>query len=123
MRCGYATKKQWEPIPNNRFGRFFRVGREGTISFTNLQMKGISVNFHGMTTIEIKSLFAPLVFLLVALMPVHLCAAESGFAYSDSFYYRFTEADQKVRFAVTLPYVQRDLEAFLSQHVGNAHLT
>lgn len=70
-----------------------------------------------------KWLFVSLVCLLPVLMPARLCAADSGFAYSDSFYYRFTQAGQKVRFAVTIPYVQRDLEAFLSQHVGNAHLT
>lgn len=55
-------------------------------------------------------------------MPLHLCASDNGFAYSDSFYYHL-EAGQKVRFAVTLPYVQRDLESFLSQQAGNANLT
>ena len=36
---------------------------------------------------------------------------------------RFKKAGEKVRFAVTLPYVQQNLEAFLGQHAQNPHLT
>jgi len=40
----------------------------------------------------------------------------------DTFYYDFTRKDQKVRFAVTIPYVQRDLDAFLKKNAANPHL-
>jgi len=39
-----------------------------------------------------------------------------------SFYYNFTEKNQKVRFAVTIPYLQSDLDAFLKKNSANPHL-
>ena len=36
----------------------------------------------------------------------------------DSFFYDFAERDQRVRFAVTIPYVQKDLEAFLKENAS-----
>lgn len=39
-----------------------------------------------------------------------------------SFYYDFPHAGASVRFAVTIPYVQKDLDAFLQRHDGNPHL-
>ena len=43
-------------------------------------------------------------------------------ATGSSFHYDF-EADQRVRFAVTIPYMQTDLDRFLSEYEGNEHLT
>jgi len=40
----------------------------------------------------------------------------------DRFAFRFTEAKQKVRFAVAIPYLQGDLDAFLAKHAANTHL-
>jgi hypothetical protein len=40
----------------------------------------------------------------------------------DSFEFSFTEAKQKVRLAVALPYLQRDLDDFLTKHKANPHL-
>jgi len=39
-----------------------------------------------------------------------------------SFRYRFTRAGESVRFAVTIPYLQRDLDAFIARNKGNPHL-
>jgi len=41
----------------------------------------------------------------------------------NSFFYDFKKEGQKVRFAMTVPYVQSDLDAFLKRHAGNEHLT
>ena len=41
----------------------------------------------------------------------------------DRFTFTFTEARQKVRFAVAIPYLQRELDAFLAEQKGNPHLT
>ena len=41
----------------------------------------------------------------------------------DSFSFAFTEAKQKVRFAVAIPYLQRDLDEFLNKHKVNPHMT
>ncbi len=41
----------------------------------------------------------------------------------DSFSFAFTEAKQKVRFAVAIPYVQRNLDEFLDSHKANPLLT
>ena len=40
----------------------------------------------------------------------------------DSFSFTFSEAKQKVRFAVGIPYLQSNLDEFLSQHKANPHL-
>jgi hypothetical protein len=40
----------------------------------------------------------------------------------DSFSFAFTEAKQKVRFAVAIPYLQRELDDFLDKHKANPHL-
>jgi len=40
----------------------------------------------------------------------------------DSFRYEFTDAAKPVRFAVAIPYLQSNLDAFLKQHAGNPHL-
>ena len=40
----------------------------------------------------------------------------------SSFFYDFPKADQRVRFAVTIPYVQKDLDAFLEKNASNPHL-
>jgi len=40
----------------------------------------------------------------------------------SSFHYDFARADQRVRFAVSIPYVQADLDAFLKRNAGNSHL-
>ncbi len=72
---------------------------------------------------RLTGFFGALAVLLLASGPARVGAADMGFAYSDSFAYRFTKAGEKVRFAVTLPYVQRNLEAFLGQHAQNPHLT
>jgi len=40
----------------------------------------------------------------------------------SSFFYDFSKADQRVRFAVTIPYVQKDLDAFLKKNASNPHL-
>ena len=40
----------------------------------------------------------------------------------DSFYYDFEKVDQRVRFAVTIPYVQKELDDFLKQHKSNQPL-
>ena len=40
----------------------------------------------------------------------------------DSFFYNFTKAKERVRFAVTIPYVQTDLDEFLKKHASNPHL-
>ncbi len=40
----------------------------------------------------------------------------------DRFTFTFTEAKQKVRFAVAIPYLQRDLDVFLAKHAANPHL-
>lgn len=40
----------------------------------------------------------------------------------SSFSYEFRKAGQPVRFAVTIPYLQSDLDAFLTKHAGNPHL-
>jgi len=38
------------------------------------------------------------------------------------FFYNFSKAEQQVRFAVTIPYVQSDLDAFLKKNANNPHL-
>ena len=38
------------------------------------------------------------------------------------FFYVFTQQDQRVRFAVTIPYVQSHFHVFLRQHATNPHL-
>ena len=40
----------------------------------------------------------------------------------SSFSYDFAKANERVRFAVTIPYVQKELDEFLKQHVSNPHL-
>lgn len=40
----------------------------------------------------------------------------------SSFSYEFGKAGRPVRFAVTIPYLQSDLDAFLTKHAGNPHL-
>ena len=40
----------------------------------------------------------------------------------SSFYYDFANANQRVRFAVTIPYVQKELDAFLELNSSNRHL-
>ncbi|MCA9113740.1 MAG: hypothetical protein KDA79_01545 [Planctomycetaceae bacterium] len=40
----------------------------------------------------------------------------------NTFFYDFARAGDVVRFAVTIPYVQSDLKAFLKQHADNPHL-
>lgn len=59
---------------------------------------------------------------LVVWVASTLQAGDQGFAYSNSFTYHFT-AGQKVRFSVAIPYLQRDLESFLSPYGANANLT
>lgn len=41
----------------------------------------------------------------------------------DSFSFTFTEAKQKVRFAVAIPYLQREFDEFLNKRKANPHLT
>lgn len=41
----------------------------------------------------------------------------------DRWTFTFTKAKQKVRFAVTIPYGQGELDLFLAKHAGNPHLT
>lgn len=43
-------------------------------------------------------------------------------ARQDRFAFTFTEAKQKVRFAVAIPYLQDDLNRFLTRHASNPHL-
>lgn len=43
-------------------------------------------------------------------------------ARTDSFSFEFTEAKQTVRFAVAIPYLQRELDEFLGKHKANPHL-
>ena len=40
----------------------------------------------------------------------------------NTFFYDFAKAGQKVRFAVTIPYLQSNLDAFLKENKGNPHL-
>jgi hypothetical protein len=40
----------------------------------------------------------------------------------DSFFFEFTKAKERVRFAVTIPYVQTNLDDFLKQNASNPHL-
>lgn len=40
----------------------------------------------------------------------------------SSFHYDFAAPDQRVRFAVTIPYVQKELDAFLTNNANNQHL-
>ena len=40
----------------------------------------------------------------------------------DSFSYVFAKADERVRFAVTIPYLQTELDAFLKKNAANPHL-
>ncbi|QDU96992.1 M14 family zinc carboxypeptidase [Lignipirellula cremea] len=39
-----------------------------------------------------------------------------------AFYYDFSKADETVRFAVTIPYLQTDLAAFVKRNAANPHL-
>lgn len=41
----------------------------------------------------------------------------------ESFYYDFAGKNQKVRFAVAIPYLQRELDEFLARNAANPHLT
>ncbi len=41
----------------------------------------------------------------------------------NAFFYDFKQVGQKVRFAVTMPYLQSDLDRFLQEQKGNEHLT
>lgn len=41
----------------------------------------------------------------------------------SSFFYDFSEEDQRVRFAVTIPYVESNLESFVNQNASNPHLS
>lgn len=43
-------------------------------------------------------------------------------AVEKGFFYDFTQADETVRLAMTLPYLQSDLDAFLKANEGNGHL-
>jgi hypothetical protein len=40
----------------------------------------------------------------------------------NSFFYEFAKANERVRFAVTIPYLQTDLESFLKKNSSNRHL-
>ena len=40
----------------------------------------------------------------------------------SSFFHDFKSENERVRFAVTIPYVQKNLDAFLKKHTGNVHL-
>lgn len=40
----------------------------------------------------------------------------------SSFFFDFVKVDQRVRFAVTIPYVQSDLDEFLRKNAANTHL-
>lgn len=40
----------------------------------------------------------------------------------SSFFYDFQREGERVRFAVSIPYVQKDLDTFLKTNAGNAHL-
>jgi hypothetical protein len=40
----------------------------------------------------------------------------------SSFFYDFAKTNEQVRFAVTIPYVQKELDDFLKQHASNPHL-
>jgi hypothetical protein len=40
----------------------------------------------------------------------------------DSFFYEFAESDERVRFAVTIPYLKTDLDGFLKKNATNPHL-
>jgi hypothetical protein len=40
----------------------------------------------------------------------------------SSFFYEFSRVEERVRFAVTIPYLQTNLDKFLSQHAANPHL-
>ncbi|MFT5092746.1 MAG: hypothetical protein ACI93T_001567 [Porticoccaceae bacterium] len=40
----------------------------------------------------------------------------------SSFFYDFKAENERVRFAVTIPYVQKELDGFLKRNDGNAHL-
>jgi len=46
----------------------------------------------------------------------------TGNVAGNSFYYGFTKKNQKVRFAVTMPYLQSDLDAFLKKNSSNPYL-
>ena len=37
----------------------------------------------------------------------------------DSFFYEFTKANERIRFAVTIPYVQQNLESFLKKNASS----
>ena len=39
-----------------------------------------------------------------------------------TFFYEFAKTNERVRFAVTIPYVQTDLDEFLKKHARNSHL-
>ncbi|MCH5373589.1 MAG: hypothetical protein JJ992_06400, partial [Planctomycetes bacterium] len=41
----------------------------------------------------------------------------------STFYYEFSKAEERVRFAVTIPYLQSDLDEFLERNAGNRYLT
>ena len=41
----------------------------------------------------------------------------------SSFSYDFAKANERVRFAVTIPYLQTEVDAFLKRHVSNPHLS
>ncbi|MEO8494226.1 MAG: M14 family zinc carboxypeptidase [Planctomycetota bacterium] len=40
----------------------------------------------------------------------------------SSFYFDFAKTDEPVRFAVTIPYLQQELDAILDKNAGNSHL-
>jgi len=42
---------------------------------------------------------------------------------AESFHYHFAAGNQKVRFAVAIPYLQRELDEFLARNAANPHLT
>jgi len=46
----------------------------------------------------------------------------TGNVAGSSFRYRFTKANETVRFSVTMPYVQADFDRFLRRHAANPHL-
>lgn len=46
----------------------------------------------------------------------------TGNVSGSSFYYDFEKAKQRVRFAVTIPYLQADLDFFLAKNAANVHL-
>ena len=101
--CFEAAPLQPGPV-TFRFTEAMRIGVRGPAISRD---GGASWNWLGMETVQL----------------VQPSETPSGTLPGDAFTYTFSAAGQAVRFAVGIPYLDADLQAFLKTHASNPHLS